>query len=79
MSAEPRLSLVRSDPPAVARRTGDDRGDMWLALSAVVIGLIPFVGLMMLGHWDERELGAATLLLLVGLRGLAGGLFRPRR
>lgn len=79
MSTQPHLSLVRSSAPAGSRRSAADRGDMWLAASAVVIGLIPFVGLTLRGHWDERELGAATLLLLIGLRGLAGGLFRARR
>ncbi len=79
MTSPRHLRLVRPRSRAASGREFRDRSELWLALSAVAIGLVPFVGLTVVGHWSERELGTATLLLLVGLRGLAGGLFWPRR
>ncbi|MBI5067750.1 MAG: hypothetical protein HZB56_05875 [Deltaproteobacteria bacterium] len=71
------LTLLRGDAAWPGRRAGpQDPADLWIALSAVVIGAIPFAGYTLRGRWDERELGVASLLLILGLRGVALALFR---
>ena len=37
----------------------------------LVIGLIPLVGFLMLGHWPRWELGAGAALILFALHELA--------
>jgi hypothetical protein len=71
------LTLLRGGARWPASRAADaDPADLWIALSAVVIGGIPFAGYALRGHWNERELGVAALMLVVGLRGAALALFR---
>jgi len=70
------LSLYREEADWPARRAEPDSSELWIALSAVVIGVIPFAGYTLRGQWSERELGVAALLLIFGLRGVALALFR---
>lgn len=77
MRTEQHLTLLRDDAAGAPRRAAEpDAADLGIALSAVVIGIIPFAGYTLRGHWDERELGVAALMLVVGLRGVALALFR---
>jgi hypothetical protein len=36
----------------------------------LVVGLVPLLGLALLGHWPEWELGAGTAVALLALREL---------
>lgn len=76
MRSTEHLRLLHEEAAWPARRPEPDGSDLWVSLAAVAIGLIPFAGYALLGHWDPGEMGVAAPLLIFGLRGTALALFR---
>ncbi|HVZ32997.1 MAG TPA: hypothetical protein VG963_11255 [Polyangiaceae bacterium] len=71
---------TRPDPEA-PQDASSRKEERWLIAILLLCGAVPWIGYLALGHWDERELGIATLILVFTVRGLVRGRKRgpPRR
>ncbi len=66
----PTVRLV--GPPPTGEAIPDGRGRLDpVALFLLAASLVPLVGLAVLGHWSDRELGVAAALAILSLWCLA--------
>jgi hypothetical protein len=74
-SPSPHLSLTNSTSDSPPPRSRLMEGVLWAML---VIGLIPFVGVLIVGSWSQLELGVAALVVIAAVSGLVAE-YRQRR